>query len=233
MVALVGLSASVAAIVPSLLPRSFSPAQQQRITAWEVGKRWRTWPAGRIFPSVIFYQVPGSALASTRGVRLPAHRIGIAPEASCKSATDPAAWRVLARNGCTAVLRATYQDSTGAFAVTVGIAVLPAPAKAIGSARALPGGSSPRPGVRAVGFPHTLAASFGDAGRQLAASATTGPYLIMSTVGYADGRHHVRQAADPYAQAEMVSVAEGVSGWIGSRIGASPPPPSCPGGPAC
>ena len=55
----------------------------------------------------------------------------------------------------------------------------------------------------------------------------------MSTVGYADGRHRVRESADPYDKEEMLSVADGISDWIGARIGASPPPAACPGGPAC
>jgi hypothetical protein len=233
--ALIGLSASVVAIVPNLLPRSFSSAQQQRIITWEVGKRWRSWPAGRIFPSAIPYELSASALISGTGVRLTAHRVGIAPQASCQSATDPAAWRILAKNGCTAVLRATYQDSTGAFAVTIGIAALPGPANAQADAQADARGLPSRPaaGVRAVGFGRTLAASFGDAARQLTSTTSVGPYLIMSTVGYADGRQRVIESANPYDQSEMLSVANAIRGWIGSRIGASPPPPSCPGGPAC
>ncbi len=226
---LAGLAISVAAVAVHLLPRTFSAAQQQQIIGWEMGKRWRTWPAGRIFPARIPYQLPAAALDSGTVVRLDARRVGIAPQASCRSATDPAAWRVLARHGCRAVLRATYQDSTGTFAVTVGVAVLPGLNQASRSGHDLPRGS----GVRAVRFGHTLMAGFGDAARQLSSATTAGPYLIMSTVGYADGRHHVRESADPYDKDEMLSVAEGISAWIGARIGAAPPVPHCPGGPAC
>ena len=87
--------------------------------------------------------------------------------------------------------------------------------------------------MRAVPFGHTLAASFGDAARQLSGISAAGPYLIMSTVGYADGRHRVHESADPYDKDEMLSVADGISDWIGARIGASPSPRDCPGGPAC
>ncbi len=231
-VALAGLCFSVAEIAWHLLPRSFSQAQQQQITGWEIGKRWRTWPAGRIFPAAIPYQLPATALASANGVPLEAHRIGIAPQASCRSATGLEAGQVLARHGCMAMLRATYADSTGAFAVTVGIAVLPGPGQASRSFPALAGGP-PSGGVRTVRFSHTLAAGFGDPARQLSATVRRGPYVIMSTVGYADGRHHVRELADPYDKAEMLSVVQGISAWIGSRIGAVPPAPHCPGGPAC
>jgi hypothetical protein len=232
-VALAGLAGSLAAVVVNAAPRTFSPAQQQKITSWEVGKRWRTWPAGQIFPAAIPYELTAAALDSPDGVRLAARRIGIAPQASCASAADRAASRVLARQGCEAMLRATYQDATGAFAVTIGIAVLPTPGQASDSVHALPQGISATPGVHAVRFRHTLAAGFADPARQLSQAMSAGPYLIMSTVGYADGRHKVREAADPYDKDEMLSLASGLSDWIGSRIGASPPPPRCPGGPAC
>jgi hypothetical protein len=227
--ALAGLAISLVAIAVHLLPRTFSSAQQQQITGWEMGKRWRTWPAGRIFPASIPYQLPAAALDSGAVVRLDARRVGIAPQASCRAATDPATARVLARHGCLAVLRATYQDSTGTFAVTVGVAVLPGLSQASSSGHQLPRGS----GVRAVRFGHTLVAGFGGPARQLSSATAAGPYLIMSTVGYADGRHHVRESADPYDKDEMLSVANGISSWIGTRIGAVPPAPHCPGGPAC
>ncbi len=230
--ALIGLGVSAGVVVLHLLPRTFSHQQQQQLSAWEIGKRWRTWPAGRIFPAVIPYQVPAPALDSATPARLSATRLGIAPAASCPSATSPEAWRVLARQRCTTVLRATYQDSTGTFAVTVGIAVLPSPGRASDALHALPVRAAAA-GVRAVPFGHTLAASFSDAARQLSAISAAGPYLIMSTVGYADGRPRVRESADPYDKDEMLSAADGISDWIAARIGASPPPASCPGGPAC
>jgi hypothetical protein len=230
--ALAGLCLSLTEAAWHLLPRSFSPAQQRQITSWEVGKRWRTWPAGRIFPAVVPYQIPATALASPTGVSLDAHRIGIAPQGSCRAAAGPLAGQALARQGCVALLRATYADATGAFAVTVGIAVLPGPAQASRSLRAL-AAAPPGGGVRAARFSHTVAAGFGDAGRQLSATLHRGPYLIMSTIGYADGRHHIRESADPYARDEMLSVVRGISSWIGGRIGVPPRPPHCPGGPAC
>ncbi len=231
-VALAGLCLSLTEAAWHLLPRSFSAAQQRQITSWEVGKRWRTWPAGRIFPATVPYQLPATALASPTGVPLGAHRIGIAPQASCRSAACPVAGRTLGQEGCLALLRATYADSTGAFAVTVGIAVLPGAAQASRSLRALAAAPAAG-GVRTVRFSHTLSAGFGDGARQLSATIRRGPYVIMSTVGYADGRHRIREAADPYARDEMLSVVRGVSSWIGGRIGAPPRPPHCPGGPAC
>jgi len=230
--ALIGLGVSAGSVVLHVLPRSFSRGQQQQLATWEIGKRWRTWPAGRIFPAVIPYQVPATALDSAVPARLTATRIGIAPAASCTAAISPMAWPALARQHCATVLRATYQDSTGAFAVTVGIVVLSTPGQASDALHALPTRVTTA-GVRAVPFGHTLASTFRDAARQLSATSAAGPYLIMSTVGYADGRPRVREAADPYDKDEMLSAADGISDWIAARIGASPPPASCPGGPAC
>ena len=180
------------------------------------------------------HPVPGPATALDSGspAQLSATRIGIAPAASCPSVTGPKAQPVLARQHCSPVLRATCRDSTGAFAITVGIAVLPSPAQASRALHAL-NVRAASAGVRAAPFGHTLAASFSDTARQLSDISGGQPYLIMSTVGYANGRHRVRESADPYDKDEMLSVADGISDWIGARIGATPPPASCPGGPAC
>jgi hypothetical protein len=230
---LAGLAASAAGIMVQVLPRRFTEAQRQEIIAWEIGKRWRTWPAGQIFPATVPYQVTGFAPGDGGGLRLTAYRIGIASQASCESATDPPAARVLARHGCLAVLRATYGDATGALAVTVGIVVLPAPASADASLNALPHASGLEPGVRAVPFSHTLAAQFGDTQRQLSWISNEGPYLVMSTVGYADGRRRVEESTDPYIKDEMLGVVHGIGVSVGSRLGASPSPPRCPGAPGC
>jgi hypothetical protein len=233
--ALVGLVAAVVGLVAQLMPRTFSAAQKQQIIAWEMGKRWRTWAAGEIFPSTVRYRVPGSTLGGAEGLDLVAHRIGIARQASCRESTDPAVARILVQHGCLAVLRASYDDATQSLAVTVGVAVLPGPAAAQATLRALPGrsGHGPRPGVRAVPFPRTLVARFGNRQRQLSWQRASGPYLVFATVGYADGRRRVREAANLYATAEMLGLESGVGGSVAAHIGAAPPSPQCPGGPAC
>src|SRR5215510_16571455 len=78
LLALVGLMAATVGLVTQLMPRTFTAAQKQQIVAWEMGKRWRAWAAGEIFPSTVPYQVPGSALGGPEGLGLTAHRIGIA-----------------------------------------------------------------------------------------------------------------------------------------------------------
>jgi hypothetical protein len=230
---LAGLVASATGIMVQLLPRRFTAAQQQQITAWEIGKRWRTWPAGQIFPATVPYRVSGFAPGDGTVLRLTAHRVGIASQAPCGSATDPSLARMLAQHGCVAVLRATYGDATGALAVTVGVVVLPAPASASASLAALPHSKGLAPGIRAVPFARTLAAQFGDAQRQLSWVSSEGPYLVMSTVGYADGRRRVQEFTDPYLKDEMLSIVRGIGNLVGSRLGAPPPPPRCPGASAC
>jgi len=231
---LVGLLAATAGLVVQLLPRTFNTAQKQQILAWEMGKRWRTWPAAKIFPDSLQYLVPANALGGA-DLSLIAHRIGIARQASCHTATDPAVARVLARHGCLVVLRATYADATQSLAVTVGVAVLPTPAAAGASQNALAAqhGNGPRPGVRVVSFRRTPVARFGNRQRQLSSVKRAGPYLVFTTVGYADGRRRVHEAANLYATAEMQGLEDGVGGWVAGHLGATPPPPACPGGPAC
>jgi len=233
---LVGVVAATAGLVVQLLPRTFDSVQKQQLTTWEMGKRWRAWPAGKIFPDTVRYQVPGSAFGGPDGLVLDAHRIGIASQASCQEATDASVARVLARYGCLAVLRATYDDATQSLAVTVGVAILPGPTEARASLRALPGRSgstAPRPGVRAVAFHRTLVARFGNRQRQLSWQREAGPYLVFATVGYADGRRRVQETANIYATAEMLGLEYGVGDWVARHLGAAPRAPSCPGGPAC
>jgi len=233
---LAGLAASAVGIMVQVLPRRFTTQQQHEITAWEIGKRWRTWPASQIFPAAVSYQLSGIGSDNGAGLRLTAHRIGVASQASCGSATDPLVARVLARYGCLAVLRATYEDATGALAITIGVVVLPTQASANASLHALPRhGPDPglTPGIRAVPFAHTLVAQFGDGQRQLSSVSSAGPYLVMSTVGYADGRPRVEEFTDSYTTDEMTSVEHGIGNLVGGRLSALPPPLRCPGAPGC
>ena len=102
-----GLAASAAGVSAQLLPRKFTVEQQQQIIAWEVAGRWRTLPAGEIFPASITYQLPAGALGASSELPLRADRVGISRPATCTAASDPAAARVLAAGRCAALLRAT------------------------------------------------------------------------------------------------------------------------------
>ena len=230
---LIGLAVSLAGLDVRIMPRHFTAAEQQQITSWEIGKRWRTWPAGRIFPAAVTYQLSAANLASDKSLTLTARRVGIASEATCATVTDAAAARLLAGHGCAAVLRASYADATGAFVTTVGVAVLPSAhaAAAVAAALAAPGNFSP--GVRVASFPHTLTAWFGDQDRQLSLSMPAGPYLVMYAAGYADGRPRAGGQGDRYGQGEMLNAAQGIAGFVAAKMGAQPSAPACPGTPGC
>ena len=148
-------------------------------------------------------------------------------------ASDPAAARVLSADRCTALLRATYADETDSMLVTVGVAVMPGANAAEAAASQLAGGRGPQPGIRAAPFPSTLARAFGDRQRQLSWAVSSGPYLILSTAGYTDGRLRVQMSSDSYADAEMTGFATGVADAVRAPLGAVPPSPQCPGAPGC
>jgi hypothetical protein len=230
-IALAGLAGGVLGISSQLMPRTFSPAQRQQIMAWEVAKRWRTWTAGQIFPAAAGYKLPGSAFGAGKGISLTAHRVGIARQAACHSAASGTKAAVLlARHGCQAVLRATYDDATKTLAVTVGVAVLPSAGSARAASMAM---ANIADGLRAEPFRRTPVARFGRAGGLLPWHVQAGPYLVLATVGYADGRPWLAGSDDSYAQTEMMALASGVGQFVASRLGAAPAPPRCPGSPGC
>ena len=114
-----------------------------------------------------------SALNVDLNLQLTADRIGIAGQASCAAATDPAAvGAVLARHGCEAMLRATYVDGTDSYVITVGVAAMPGSAQVNAAKRELAGvvGGSNGAGVRTVPVAGSLAAAFTDSRRQLSGS---------------------------------------------------------------
>jgi hypothetical protein len=234
--ALCGLAASAAGVAGQVLPRRFTLTQQRQIMAWETARRWRTERAGRIFPAVVRYQLFGAAVNSSRGLSLRAHRLGIAHQASCAAAADRSAAMVLDRLGCRTMLRATYVDSTGSMLTTVGIAVLASDAAATKAASDLSGprgGARLLPGVRTVGYARTLASAFRDRERQFTAVTINGPYLIMTSAGFSDGRPRVPIGSDRYTEDEMSNFAVGVAAAIGAPLGAAGRVPHCPGSPGC
>ena len=228
-----GLAVALTGVAFQLLPRQFSAEQQRQITDWEVGKRWRTLSAGAIFPASLRYAAP--SVLTDAGLQLTADRIGIAGQASCAAATDPAAvGAVLARHGCEAMLRATYVDGTDSYVITVGVAAMPGSAQVNAAERELAGvGGSTGAGVRTVPVAGSLAAAFTDSRRQLSASMAAGPYLVFYAIGYTDGRPSVPVTAEAYADAEMTAAGAGVAQAVASKVGSSVPPPQCPGTPGC
>ena len=230
----IGLVVSLTGLAINLLPRHFNAAQQRQIMAWEVAKRWRTLPAGDIFPGSVQYSLSALALDDLTPVPLQAARVGIAPQESCAAGTDAAAARTLDAHGCQALLRATYTDESATYVVTVGVAVLGSSAQARVAAAAIDAAAgSPQPGVDAAGFTGTPAGSFGNGQRQMTHGQAAGPYVIMYAAGYVDGRPRVSIGDDSYAQGEMAAAAQGVADAVAKTMGTPPPAPHCPGTPGC
>jgi hypothetical protein len=237
-----GFVVSAAGLAIAVLPRHFTAGQQQQIVAWQVGGRWRAMPAGQIFPASVQYTLPSTVIQAYPPLELQAERVAIAPQAACTMAamTDAAAVAVLRKEGCAAVLRATYIDQTSSFVVTVGVAVFASTSAATAAsgdlarpALAAERDSGPVPaGVRTVHFTGPAGVLY-DYSRQISAAVTAGPYLVMYAAGYSDGRPRVPLAHDSYSQAEMSSVAQGVASSVASGLGAQPPAPHCPGSPGC
>ena len=230
-----GLAVALTGIALQLLPRQFSAEQQRQISDWEIGKRWRTMSAGAIFPASLRYAPPPTLPSDDPGLWQTADRVGIASQASCAAATDPAAvGAVLARHGCEAMLRATYVDGTGSYVITVGVAAMPGSAQVNAAKQALTGvGSRNGAGVRTVPVAGSLAVAFTDPRRQLSDSMAAGPYLVFYTIGYTDDRPRQLVTDDHYGDAEMTAAGAGVAQAVASTVDSPVPPPQCPGTPGC
>jgi hypothetical protein len=231
---LAGLAVSAVGIAHNLLPRQFTVAQRRQITTWELERRWRALPAGAIFPRTVSYVVPSAALNSDSNLTLQARLLSISPKGACAVAVTGTAGQLLSQYGCTAAMRATYVDASGSLVATVAVAVLPGTAtqRVVVQDLAGSGGVSPAL-VRVLAVAGTPAAGFGDAQRQLTTAIGTGPYVILSTAGFADGRHHVRLGADPYLDREMASLISGLASSAERVLGRPLMPVVCPGAPGC
>jgi hypothetical protein len=240
-----GCAVSLTGAAIQLLPRHFTAEQQRQIEAWEVMRRWQQIPAGRIFPASVSYQLPAKALLDVAPLQLNAFRVSIAPqESDCAQAvTSAAAGAVLHKSGCQAVLRATYVDATRSFVMTVGVAVLPNAASAasadsrltlsrLASARQAAGAGLLPAGVLVLRYRGAAGRAY-DYNRQVSASFTAGPYVVMYAAGYSDNRPRVPVSRDKYSEAEMNSMALGVAHTVAKTLAAAPAPPHCPGAPGC
>jgi hypothetical protein len=249
--ALIALALGVAGFVVSatgmatqLLPREFTAPQQQQIKNWEISSRWQQLSAGQIFPASVPYELSDTVLQDATPLNLDALRIGIAPQSGCGAGVlTSAAAKVLRRDGCKAVLRATYVDATWSYVMTIGVAVLPSEVAAAKAYRSL---SQPQltaaddvaasrlaAGIQVVRYRGSAGAMY-DYSRQISHNfAPDGPYLVMYAVGYADSRPRVPVTSDRYSYEEMSSLAQGVAGSVADTLGHQPASPHCPGTPGC
>jgi hypothetical protein len=240
---LTGFAISATGLATRLLPRQFTAAQQQQIENWEIASRWQQLAAGQIFPASVPYQLSDTLLQDGTGLSLNALRVGIAPQSGCGAGvTTSTVAAVLRHEGCKAVLRATYVDSTSSYVTTIGVAVLPsdaAAAQAYGSlspprlaAAGNAEASRPAAGILVVRY-HGTAAAMYDYSRQISGELRRGPYLVMYAVGYADTRPRVPVTSDRYSATEMTSLAWGVARSVANTLAAQPASPHCPGAPGC
>jgi len=240
-----GFAVSLTGVAVQLLPRHFTVEQQRQIQAWEVMRRWQLLPAGQIFPASVSYQLSAKTLQDQDPLQLNAFRVSIAPpESDCaKAVTSAAAGAVLRKNGCQAVLRATYVDATRSFVMTVGVAVLPDSAAAasvhtklatlrLAAARQANGASLLPAGVLVLRYGGAGGRTY-DYNRQISASFTAGPYVVMYAAGYSDGRPRVPVSRDEYSEGEMTNMAAGVAHKVAHTLAVTPPAPHCPGAPGC
>jgi len=240
-----GFAVSLTGVAVQLLPRHFTVEQQHQIQAWEVMRRWQLLPAGQIFPASVSYQLSAKTLQDQAPLQLNAFRVSIAPPVSdcAKAMTSAAAGAVLRKNGCQAVLRATYVDATRSFVMTVGVAVLPDAASALSvhtklatlrlaAARQANGASLLPAGVLVLRYGGASGRAY-DYNRQISASFTAGPYVVMYAAGYSDGRPRVPVSRDKYSEGEMTNMAAGVAHKVAHTLAVTPPAPHCPGAPGC
>jgi len=113
------------------LTRKPTAAQRSAAAAAAVARRWRSWPAGRIFPATLPYR---TVLPTTET----ASRIGISPADSCTVAVDATLRLLAVRQHCLAALRATYVDELQGVVYTVGVLAFPGAGRAASFLAGLP-----------------------------------------------------------------------------------------------
>jgi hypothetical protein len=233
-----GVAVAAFGINGQIKPRQFTPGQQRKIEAWEMARRWRTTPRTQIFPAVVRYRVGGGLLGNSGTLALSARRLEIAPQEACSAAAGvrPQPLSLLEHGGCQALLRATYVDATGSLVVTVGVGVLKDQQSATAVARYLSGHDAAgqghvtrQPVLDPLQVAGTAAAVFGMRQRQISWIVGAGPYVVIATVGYSDGRPRVHVGGDSYSDMEMTSLARGIAAAVASPLGAAPAVPHCPG----
>jgi hypothetical protein len=158
-----------------------TPAERAAAAAAAVAARWRSWPAGRIFPAALGYTT------TLRG-RETARRVGISPDYRCAAALDAALAGPAREEGCRAGIRASYVDGLNGVVYTTGVLAFPGRAQAAAFTRRLPSSRPPATTLRALAFPGTASARFTATARQTATVRQDGPYVLLTVAGYADGR---------------------------------------------
>ena len=87
--------------------------------------------------------------------------------------------------------------------------------------------------MHTVPFAGTPSAGFTNSRRQLSGAVAKGSYVVLYTVGYADGRPREPVARDTYTDGEMTGAGTGVAQAVPAVLAAPVPTPRCPGAPGC
>ncbi len=190
----------------------------------DVARRWHDWPASMVFPDELEYV----GLARSQQF---ARRVGIAPEIPCWAGVDRSVASVFREVSCQSLLRATYVDQSGAFAITVGVAVMADEAARTSAAGKLP--IDDRVGVRPVAFPGTVTDLFGAAQRQRSGWVGVGPYIVFYTAGYTDGRTRDAIPQEELLHSELWPTAQALGGRVARSLGEEPEVPRCTQGTEC
>ena len=241
---LAGFAVSATGLAIQLLPRQFTAAQQQQIANWEIASRWQQLTAGQIFPASIPYQLSPALLQDATPLSVAAMRVGVAPQSGCGAGvTTSAAATVLRRDGCQAVLRATYVDATQTYVMTVGVAVLPGDAAAKRASQSLSAAAADRrktaptrtrwpPASWWSGTTVPRPAFTTTAGRSPRASPRVRTWSCTPP-GTRTADRACRVSPDRYSYAEMTSLASSVAQSVADTLAAPPVRPHCPGTPGC
>lgn len=168
------------AMLVTELTRSATHAEVAAAALQEQASRWQRMTTSQAFPATVSY-------SSSAGGQETAYRVGIANQASCSAAVDPAIAKILNQYGCVTVLRATYSDASQTILGTVGVIIMrstTAAQRATGQISAMSKG-----GLRVASFPGTIADRFSDSARESSRiQPPVGPYLFGYAGGFGDGR---------------------------------------------
>jgi hypothetical protein len=175
------IAVAAGTVAHAALARKPTAAQRSAASAAAVASRWRTWPAGQIFPASLSYR---TALLTTET----AGRIGISANPRCGAALDASLVTLATREHCQAALRADYLDQLQGVVYTVGVLAFPDAHLAAAFAARLPVASGRAVPLQALALPGTAGARFGAAARQGATERQDGPFVVLTASGYADGQ---------------------------------------------
>jgi len=180
-----------------------TPAERAAAAATAVADRWRTLPAGQIFPATLSYS---TSLLTTESAGL----VGIGSQTACADAVDPTFAALATRDQCRAGLRATYLDQLQGILYTIGVLAFPTARRAAAFAAGLSADHSGVFALSALAVPGTASSLFSPQARQAATSRQAGPFVILTVAGYADGQpagSGQQARADIFAPAAQLAAA--------------------------